>query len=175
MPMRISTFNLNEAELSIVRQCSDDCVVVPYSRFEDVDKTEDPQIFIINTGLSGYSYHYIKAQVANNSSFQKNQIILIVDDPEIETYFPGDTWPNIDFYRRPIIENSLRARVSFHSELMQARTCAREKVAQEPLIEAILSQSPVGIVLTHDEIAAAENRLEHFTINPMVEEKMGRS
>jgi len=173
--MRISVFKLNEVELSIVRQCSGDCVVVPYSRFEDVVQTDESQLFIINAGLSGYSRHDIEEQIFSNESFQKNQIILLIDDSEIEINFPSDTWSNIDFYRKPIIENSLRARISFHSELMRARTCAREKDEQATLFDAILSQSPVGIMLTHDEVAAAESSLEHFTINPMVEEIMGRS
>jgi PAS domain S-box-containing protein len=173
--MRISVFKLNEVELSIVRQCSGDCVVVPYSRFEDVVQTDESQLFIINAGLSGYSRHDIEEQIFSNESFQKNQIILLIDDSEIEINFPSDTWSNIDFYRRPLIGNSLKVRISFHLQLMRARTCAQEKVEQATLIEAILSQSPVGIMLTHDEIAAAENCLEHFTINPMVEEIMGRS
>lgn len=175
MSMRIYVFKLNDIDLSVVRQCSGDCVVVSYSHFEDVIQTDDPQLFIINAGPSGYSSRDIEKQLSSEGFFQKNQIILIVDDPEIETYFASNTWSNIDFYRRPIIGTSLRVRISFHLQLMRARTCAQEKVEQATLIEAILSQSPVGIMLTHNEIAAAENRLEHFTINPMVEEIMGRS
>lgn len=157
--MRISVFKLNEVELSFVRQCSGECVVVPYSRFEDVVETEEPQIYVINAGFSGFTHHYLKEQFAHNTSFQKNQIILIVDDPDLEDCFSNDIWSNIDFYRRPLIGNSFKVRISFHLQLMRARTCAQEKVEQATLIEAILSQSPVGIMLTHDEIAAAENRL----------------
>ena len=156
--MRISVFKLSDSDLAIIRHCSGDCVVVPYSRFEDVVETEEPQLFIIHAGLSGYSRNDIEKQIFSNESFQKNQIILLIDDSEIETNFPSDKWSNIDFYRRPIVENSLRVRISFYSEFLRAKSCAQEKVEQLALFEAILSQSPVGIMLTHDEVAASEKR-----------------
>jgi len=175
VPMRISVFKLNEVELSIVRQCSGECVVVPYSRFEDVAETEEPQIYVINAGFSGFKHHYLKEQFAHNTSFQKNQIILIVDDPDLEDFFPSDLYPNIDYYRKPLKISSLRARISYNVRIIEAMDCAREKEAQAALFESMFSQSPIGILLTHDGTAVASGTLEHFTMNPMVEKILGRS
>lgn len=174
MSIKISTFNLSDIELATIRKCSFGCEVVPRSCLEEFKSADGPQLLIINAGSSGYSRTEIKNQISKKVLFRAHQILLIIDDPEIENDFPSDSWPNLDFYRRPIIENSLGARISFHTELIQDRTCSGEKDEQASLFEAILSQSPIGIVLTHEDFAVADSTLEHFTINPMVEVILGR-
>ena len=175
MSMTISTFNLDDIDLATVRQCAGDNAVVPYSCLEAIDSVNDSCLLIGDFRLAGFTPCELQDRIAKNPLLVHTQILLILDDQDIENHFSSDAWPNIDFYRRPIVENSLRTRIMLHAELIRAKNCAREKHEQAALFEAMFSQSPIGMLLTHDGTAVAEESWDHFSMNPMVEKIMGRS
>ena len=82
----------------------------------------------------------------------------------------------VDYIRKPVQMESLKARIAVHVELLKAQQALEQKLHEQGLtFDVIFYQAPIGIAICYSDEPATPETNRNCRINPMFEQITGRT
>ena len=149
----------NQEALSLISSHSDLAILM-------IDLTHDQTCFDAFSLLERYR---------QMSRSLPSRIIILTRADEAEKEIRGLRLGACDYLRKPLLDESLKARIELHLELLSIDE-EKMKLNERSLIyETIFQQAPVGIAISHEQGPSAPIPDGLASINPMCERIIGRS
>ena len=103
--------------------------------------------------------------------------IILTNFDEIDNEIKGLKLGAVDFIRKPIHTEALKARIEVHMELLKTKQLLEEKLAENKLtFDTLFEQAPIGIAISQTNKPNSDAPNEGFlSMNPKFEEITGRS
>lgn len=119
----------------------------------------------------------------NSSRFERLRTIILTVADETDREIRGLRLGAVDFIRKPIHVDTLKARIEVHialilaeQELEENRHSLKQKLDEQILtFEMVFEQAPIGISISHNCLPKNEAEPRSTRINPMYEQITGRS
>ena len=170
MTEKIVALGFDMCELAVLGMISQESSIVTMADCCTLPETQESIfLFIINIGSSGIDYETARATILGSSSYKGIPKLLIIDDYTQEASIDCEAIADIDYYRRPILTDSLKLRIRFHRERMQLRRKCLAYETPARLFNAIFPQSPVDIYISKNGEEITEGAFAPYSISPMVE------
>ena len=110
-------------------------------------------------------------------TIKKLRTIILTNFDEIDNEVKGLKLGAVDFIRKPIHSESLKARIEIHMELLKSQQLLEDKLAENKLtFDTLFEQAPIGIAISQTNKPNPDAPNEGFlSMNPKFEEITGRS
>ena len=111
-----------------------------------------------------------------NDRYKDVRTIILTDYEAIDKEIRGLELGAVDFIRKPIHMESLRARIRVHTVLLGIKQALQEQLSeQKTTMELIFGQVPVGIAISYNKDPLLSDDNPHFSVNPAFEQISGRT
>jgi len=140
-----------------------------------LERQQTIQIVIIDLDMPDSRGMQLLAMVKSEPRFSSTHVIILTrsDDPDQE--ISGLRLGADDYLRKPILKETLRARIDMHFELAKQKVLEQQLKDQGQLFNAIFQQAPIGITISHDSEPRSDGSDDLFDVNPLFERITGRS
>lgn len=106
---------------------------------------------------------------------QRIRVIILTDLDEQENEIRGLKLGAVDFIRKPVHQDTLKARVEIHRELQKIQEALEDKFYSQGLTyDKVFNQAPMGIAVSFNCFPSSLEENPYFSINPKYEEVTGR-
>jgi len=113
--------------------------------------------------------------IKKNEQFRNLRTIILTSHDESENKIRGLKLGSIDYIRKPVYKNSLKARIDIHTALIHAEAAEEHQLSKHALtIETIFNQAPIGIAISHNCDPDDSDR-GFVEVNPVFEQITGRT
>ena len=120
-------------------------------------------------------FQVLEAMQADDRFKKLRTIVLTIYD-ELENEVKGLKLGAVDYVRKPIHLDSLKARIDVHVELLHAERALEQRFSDQAVtLETIFEQIPAGIAISYSEKPMPDSFNEYFRVNPVFEELTGRT
>lgn len=141
-----------------------------------IESQEDIDLIILDLNMPIMNGFEVLEILSSNSKYKNIKTIILTNSDEIENEIKGLNMGALDYIRKPIHMESLKARIDIHSEIIKSRNVLADKVAdQEITFDVIFNQAPIGIAISFSAFEGDNIDNEKCQINPMYEEITGRT
>jgi CheY-like chemotaxis protein len=114
--------------------------------------------------------------LGENNLHERIRTIILTNHDEPENEVKGLQLGAVDFVRKPVDAEVLKARVMVHGfHIRKQRELAWNLYKKEITYDQIFNQVPVGIAISFNHDALERNDNQYFLINPALEKILGRS
>ena len=111
-----------------------------------------------------------------NDRYKDVRTIILTDYEAIDKEIRGLELGAVDFIRKPIHMESLRARIRVHTVLLAIKHALQQQLSeQKTTLELIFGQVPVGIAISYNKDPLLSDDNPHFSVNPAFEQISGRT
>lgn len=111
-----------------------------------------------------------------NDRYKDVRTIILTDYEAIDKEIRGLELGAVDFIRKPIHMESLRARIRVHTVLLAIKHALQQQLSeQKTTLELIFGQVPVGIAISYNKDPLLSDDNSHFSVNPAFEQISGRT
>lgn len=132
-------------------------------------------LLILDLNMPNMDGFQVLEALKENERFKKLRTIILSSNQEIEDEIRGLKLGAVDYIRKPIHMDSLKARIDIHVALLNAEQALEQQLGeQNQTFEMIFEQAPIGISITHIRDQAHPEGV-HIKINKRYEQITGRS
>jgi PAS domain S-box-containing protein len=143
---------------------------------ELLQRHEDIDLMILDLNMPKMDGFEVLEKVAGDERLKKLRTIILTNYDELENEMKGLQLGAVDYVRKPIHMESLKARIGVHVELLRVqRTLEKALNKQSAALETLFKQIPVGIAVSYGKDGMGDDFDERFGVNPAFEELTGRS
>lgn len=115
-------------------------------------------------------------RLKSDARYQKIRTIILTINDELVNEIKGLKLGAVDYIRKPIQMESLKARIAVHVELLKAQQALEQKLHEQGLtFDVIFYQAPIGIAICYSDEPATPETNRNCRINPMFEQITGRT
>ncbi|NLM09247.1 MAG: EAL domain-containing protein [Clostridiaceae bacterium] len=130
-------------------------------------------ILILDLNMPNMDGFRVLEALKEDERFRKLRTIILTNYGELENEIKGLKLGAVDYIRKPIHIESLRARIDVHVALLRAEKALEQRADEQALtFYMIFNQAPIGIAITHAPEHSGRVVME---INPMFEKITGRT
>lgn len=163
MSLKILVVGTSEADHLIIKNTlSKYCVLAASDSFEAIRQIEmhrDVDLIILDLNMPNMDGFQLLNTLNSDERYKKMRIIIVTNDDELENEIKGLKLGATDYIRKPIQDESLKARIEMHSELLE----------QQIFISTIFEQAPIGIAISYSNEPFIDENKGHCVIAEGVE------
>ena len=135
---------------------------------------EDINLLILDLNMPNMNGFQVLEALKQNERLKKLRTIILTNYDEQDNEIKGLRLGAVDYIRKPIQIDSLRARIDVHAALMRAEHVLKEQLKDQTLsLDVIFEQAPIGIMIMHSNATQHSNE-RIIRINSMYEQITGR-
>ena len=141
-----------------------------------INQHNEIDLILLDLNMPNDEGFEILETIKSNDGFKKARIIVLTDYDEIEKEVKGLKLGAIDYIRKPIHMESVKARIDINIQLLKAQKFLELKFKEQSFtFDAIFYEAPIGIAIafTHELLSSEINTA--LRINPMFESITGYS
>jgi len=143
---------------------------------EQIDMHPDIDLIILDLNMPKMDGFQVLNALNSREKYQKLRTIILTNYDEIDKEINGLKLGAIDYIRKPIHLESLRARIEIHLKLIKVEQLLEQKLDESNLtLETILNQAPIGMAIFFDDMFLYNKDDALPIINPMLEQITGRT
>ena len=163
----------------IQNMLSEFCVLTACDGVEALRALEEQEginLIILDLNMPNMDGFQVLESLNQKEGFQKLRTIILTNYGEWDYELKGLKLGAVDYIRKPIHMDSLKARIDVHVALLRAQQALEQELHDQGItFEMIFNQVPVGIAVSYNKeaISAALNRF--FSVNPAFEKITGRT
>ena len=135
---------------------------------------DDRDIIIADMAGTGEDGFRLLEALRSRPDFSDISVIILTDADNPEREIRGLRLGAKDYLRLPLRIESLQARIDMHLELVEKHRIKQKAREQQMLFNAIFSQAPIGVSISHSKEPNGNPPGVPFMVNPMYERIMGR-
>lgn len=108
-------------------------------------------LLILDLNMPNMDGFQVLEALRSNERYSKLRTIILTDQDEPDNEVKGLKLGAIDYIRRPIRMESLRAKIEVHAAFLRAEHAMEKQLGEQVLtFDMIFEQAPIGIVITHN-------------------------
>jgi CheY-like chemotaxis protein len=132
-------------------------------------------LLILDLNMPNMNGFQVLEFLKEDERFRKLRTIILTNYDESENEIKGLKLGAVDYIRKPIHMDSLKARIDVHVALLHAEEALEQKLDEQLLtIDMILDQAPIGIAISHScDGKYSDDAM--VRINPVYEQITGRT
>lgn len=143
---------------------------------EQVDMHPDIDLIILDLNMPKMDGFQVLNALNSSEKYHKLRTIILTNYDEIDKEIKGLKLGAIDYIRKPIHMESLRARIEIHLELIRVEQLLEQKLDESNLtLETIFDQAPIGMAIFFDDRFLNNKGDAMPIINTMFEQITGRT
>jgi len=142
---------------------------------QQIDEHGDIDIVILDLNMPKMDGFEVLKALESNDRYKGLRTIILTNYDELDNEIEGLRLGAVDYIRKPVNMDSLKARIEIHVELLRIQQLLEQKLYEQGLtFETIFQQAPIGIAISHgSEPSNSKNAVTRF--NPMFEQITGRT
>ncbi len=141
-----------------------------------IDKHEDIDLVILDLNMPNMDGFQVLAALNADARYKKLRTIILTNNDELENEIKGLRLGAVDYIRKPLYTESLKARIDIHVELLRVKRLSEQKLYEQSVtLDAIFHQAPVGIAISYSSEPFMEESNNITSINSKFEQITGRS
>jgi len=140
-----------------------------------LEENDGINILILDLNMPNMNGFQVLEALKDDKRFRKLRTIILTNYDELDNEIKGLKLGAVDYIRKPIHMDSLKARIDVHVALLHAEEALERQLDEHMLtFDMIFNQAPIGIAISHDP-DPEDPDIAHVRINPMYEQITGRT
>jgi PAS domain S-box-containing protein len=116
-----------------------------------LEEHEGINLLILDLNMPRMDGFEVLEALKKDKRYDRLRTIILTNYDELDNEIKGLRLGAVDYIRKPIQMDSLRARIDIHIALLRAEQALEQRLGEQALtFEMILDQAPIGIVILHD-------------------------
>lgn len=141
-----------------------------------LEKHDDIDLLILDLNMPNMDGFQVLERLKSDARYQKIRTIILTINDELVNEIKGLKLGAVDYIRKPVQMESLKARIAVHVELLKAQQALEQKLHEQGLtFDVIFYQAPIGIAICYSDEPATPETNRNCRINPMFEQITGRT
>ncbi|MBP8691422.1 MAG: EAL domain-containing protein [Sedimentibacter sp.] len=141
-----------------------------------LDQHPDIDILILGLSMPKIDGFEILRALKSDNRYKKLRTIILTVSDEPENEIKGLKMGAVDYIRKPVNFDSLRARIEVHLEYLKLQHLYEQKIhRQELTFDTFFYQAPIGIYISHARVSNGKIEVVFQDMNPKFEEIVGRA
>ncbi|NLY70728.1 MAG: PAS domain-containing protein, partial [Clostridiales bacterium] len=141
-----------------------------------LEKQDGINLLILDLNMPNMDGFQVLKYLKGSDRYRKLRTIILTNYNELDNEIKGLNLGAVDYIRKPIHMESLKARIDVHVALLRTQHELERQLHEKAVTyETIFNKVPVGIAISfsEDKISASMNK--YISINPAFEKITGRS
>lgn len=141
-----------------------------------IDEDLEINLMILDLNMPVMDGFQVLEALRDIPEYQRVRTIILTNYDELDNEIRGLKLGAVDYIRKPINMESLRARIDVHVELLNAQQLMEKELYDQGLtFDTIFNQAPIGIAIAHNMEPSDIDLNTSIQINPMFEVITGYS
>lgn len=141
-----------------------------------LEEHDDIDLLILDLHMPNMDGFQVLERLKSDARYQKIRTIILTVYDELANEIKGLKLGAVDYIRKPVQMESLKARIAVHIELLKAQRALEQKLHEQGLtFDAIFNQAPIGIAIFYSDQPATLESIRYCRINQMFERITGRT
>lgn len=140
-----------------------------------LEEHDDIDLLILDLHMPNMDGFQVLERLKSDARYQKIRTIILTVYDELANEIKGLKLGAVDYIRKPVQMESLKARIAVHVELIKAQHAMEQKLHEQGItFDVIFNQAPIGIAICYNAQPATPETNKVCRINPMFEQITGR-
>lgn len=141
-----------------------------------LEEHSDINIMILDLNMPNMNGFQVLQEIKTDTRFSRLRTIILTNHDELDNEIRGLQLGAVDFIRKPIHMDSLRARIDVHTRLLQRQYDMEKRFEdQSTTLKAILAKIPLGVAISFAQGPVSAESNEYFSVNQAFEQLTGRT
>jgi len=126
--------------------------VIGLNGITDIRQITDlsPDLVILDLNMPNMNGFQVLDAMKSDDRYKKMRTIILTNFDELENEIKGLKLGAVDYIRKPIQMDSLKARIEVHIELLRVQKLLENKLYEQGLtFDTIFHQAPIGIAIAY--------------------------
>lgn len=133
-------------------------------------------LMILDLNMPNMGGFQVLEALKQDKKYKNIRVIILTNYDEVENEIKGLKLGAVDYIRKPINLDSLRARIDVHLELLRIQDLQNQKFFQQGITyDTIFQQAPIGIAISYSDIPFDIGKNTFSVINSTFEQITGRN
>lgn len=144
--------------------------------FQMLEQHQDVKLMILDLNMPKMDGFEVLTKLKSDPKYEGIHAIILTNYDEVQNEIKGLKMGAIDYIRKPIHMESLRARIDVHTQLIQIQQMMTQRINEQKLtFDLIFDQSPIGIGISFNSYPTHDELNPYFKVNPAFEQIIGRT
>ncbi|KXL51777.1 phytochrome-like protein cph2 [Anaerotignum neopropionicum] len=141
-----------------------------------VEDNSDIDLIILDLNMPNMDGFQVLKVLKSDERYKKIRAIILSNYDELENEIKGLQLGAVDYIRKPIHMESLKARIQIQGELLKIQQLLEEKLFEHELtFDTVLQQAPIGIAISQSNEPYSNVGNDFVSTNPSFEQITGRT
>jgi len=141
-----------------------------------LEEHDEINLLILDLNMPEMNGFQVLEFLKADKRFKKLRTIILTYDDEPDNEIRGLKLGAVDYIRKPIYADLLKARIELHVTLLCAERELEEQIQKQVLAsEVMFKHLPVGVAISHNKESTFSGLNKYFKVNPAFERITGRS
>ncbi|MDD2374096.1 MAG: EAL domain-containing protein [Eubacteriales bacterium] len=145
-----------------------------FQALEILSEDNEIGLIVLDLNMPGMSGFEVLSRLKEDHRFCKIRSIILTNYDELDNEILGLKLGAIDYIRKPVNIESLRARIDIHLEFLRVQTILESRLEDKAhTLDTVFFQAPIGISISHSMTAGDFISHDMTSINPAFEKITG--
>lgn len=136
---------------------------------------DEINLLILDLNMPNMNGFQVLESLNQDERFRNLRTIILTNYDELDNEIKGLKLGAVDYIRKPIHMDSLKARIDVHVALLQAQQALEQKIDEQALtFDMVFDQAPIGIAISHSRDPKRSDK-NLVKINSAYEKIIGRT
>jgi PAS domain S-box-containing protein len=141
-----------------------------------LEEHNDINLLILDLNMPEMNGFEVLEYLKGNEQYKKLRTIILTNYNELDNEIKGLKLGAVDYIRKPIHMESLKARIEVHLALLHAQHALERQLHQQAVtFDTIFNKIPVGIAISFNKDAISADLNKYFSVNHAFEKITGRT
>lgn len=141
-----------------------------------LDEDKEINLMILDLNMPNMNGFQVLAALKKSGRDKNLRTIILTNYDELDNEINGLKQGAVDYIRKPINMNSLKARIDVHIELIHSQNLLEQKLSEKDMtFDTIFNQAPIGIVIFYSDEPLGFGKYTLTSMNSNFEEIVGRT
>lgn len=138
-------------------------------------ENDEINLLILDLNMPKMNGFQVLESISKDEQFGKLRTIILTNYDELDNEIKGLKLGAVDYIRKPLHIDSLKARINVHVALLRAQQALEQRIDEQTLtFDMIFDQAPIGIAISHSRDPKLSDK-NIIKINSAFEQITGRT
>ena len=138
-------------------------------------ENDEINLLILDLNMPKMNGFQVLESISKDEQFGKLRTIILTNYDELDNEIKGLKLGAVDYIRKPLHMDSLKARINVHVALLRAQQALEQRIDEQTLtFDMIFDQAPIGIAISHSRDPKHSDK-DIIKINSAYEQITGRT
>lgn len=141
-----------------------------------IENNPDIDLMILDINMPNMDGFQVLDILRSHKRSERLLTIILTNYDELVNEIKGLQLGAVDYIRKPIHMESLKARIDTHVELLKMRELLENRLLESEItFDTVFQEAPIGIAISHNNEPYAAENSSFVSVNPAFEQIIGRT